>query len=57
MARAWFWVFLLFVPMLAVAKDSPSFRGDVAHPGVYEEVPVTKFTQLKCDLSVAVHKI
>ena len=47
MFRVWACVSLLLLPVLAAAEDSPSFRGDNAHPGVYEEAPVTKFTQLK----------
>jgi len=47
MARAWSCVFLLLLPVFVQAKDSQSFRGDVNHPGIYDEAPVTKFTQLK----------
>ena len=47
MARLRICVSLLVLPVLAVAKDSPSFRGSAVHPGVYEEAPVAKFTQLK----------
>jgi eukaryotic-like serine/threonine-protein kinase len=47
MDRVRFCASLLLLPVLTVAKDSPSFRGDPNHPGVYDEAPVTKFTQLK----------
>ena len=47
MARVWLSVSILVLPFLTLAKDSPSFRGDTAHPGIYDEAPVTKFTQLK----------
>ena len=47
MFRAWLCASLLSLPVVAPAKDSPSFRGNVNRPGVYDEAPVTKFTQLK----------
>jgi eukaryotic-like serine/threonine-protein kinase len=47
MVRVWLCASLLLLPVVAPANDSPSFRGNVNRPGVYDEAPVTKFTQLK----------
>jgi len=47
MPRAWLCISLLLLPVSALTKDSPSFRGDAANPGVYNEAPVVKFNQLK----------
>jgi eukaryotic-like serine/threonine-protein kinase len=47
MARVWLCASLLLLPVVAPAKDSASFRGNVNRPGVYDETPLTKFTQLK----------
>jgi outer membrane protein assembly factor BamB len=47
MIRAWLCVSLLVLPALTLAKDSPSFRGDASHPGVYDETPIQQFTELK----------
>ena len=39
--------FLLFLPGCLLAFDSPMFRGDPAHTGVYDAAGVPKFTKIK----------
>ncbi len=42
------WVaILLFLPVSLPAEDSPGFRGSSEHTGVYDTVPLAKFSQLK----------
>jgi hypothetical protein len=38
---------LFVLPATILASDSPSFRGDPEHPGIYDTAPVAKFTRLK----------
>ena len=38
---------LFVLPVTILASDSPSFRGDPEHPGIYDTAPVAKFTRLK----------
>ena len=38
---------LLLYPATVLANDSPGFRGDPEHPGIYDSAPVAKFTQIK----------
>jgi len=38
---------LLLFPVSLVAEDSPAFRGNPSHPGVYDNAPLPKFTQVK----------
>ena len=47
MRRSLFLVVLLFLPQALFAEDSPGFRGDVEHPGVYDTAPLAKFTQVR----------
>jgi len=47
MNRQLFAAILLFLPVALFANDSPGFRGDSGHPGVYDIAPLAKFSQLK----------
>ncbi len=38
---------LFLMPTTILATDSPGFRGDPEHPGIYDAAPVLKFTQIK----------
>jgi eukaryotic-like serine/threonine-protein kinase len=38
---------VFLIPATVVANDSPSFRGDPGHPGIYDTTPVAKFTRVK----------
>jgi len=38
---------LFLYPSTVHATDSPGFRGDPEHPGIYDSAPVEKFTQIK----------
>jgi eukaryotic-like serine/threonine-protein kinase len=38
---------LFVLPATILASDSPSFRGDPEHPGIYDTAPVAKFTRVK----------
>ena len=42
-----FLIVLLFFPLALFGEDSPGFRGNVVHPGVYDTAPLAKFTQVK----------
>ena len=47
MSRSLLVAALFLMPTTAIANDSPSFRGDLEHPGIYDSTPVAKFTQVK----------
>jgi eukaryotic-like serine/threonine-protein kinase len=38
---------LFLIPATVSANDSPGFRGDPEHPGIYDGAPVAKVTQIK----------
>jgi outer membrane protein assembly factor BamB len=38
---------LFVLPATILASDSPSFRGDPEHPGIYDTAPIAKFARVK----------
>ena len=47
MRRSLILIVLLSLPLALFGEDSPGFRGNAAHPGVYDTAPLAKFTQVK----------
>ncbi len=47
MRRSLILIVLLSLPLALFGEDSPGFRGNAEHPGVYDTAPLAKFTQVK----------
>jgi outer membrane protein assembly factor BamB len=47
MSRKLLFATLFVLPATILASDSPSFRGDPEHPGIYDTAPVAKFARVK----------
>ncbi len=47
MRRTLFLIVLSSLPLALFGQDSPGFRGNAEHPGLYDTAPLAKFTQVK----------